>query len=110
MEKLYTSKTFLKMDGERMHTLILFLGSVPGHKLHQKILAYFSHLAPLVLFFFTKRPSQKGGPWHNGPVPKYAPAYWQKSVFYFFESLIRRINNTMNIDNSNSPKNSANLA
>ena len=28
---------------------------------HQKNLAYFSHLAPLVLFLFTKRRSQKGG-------------------------------------------------
>ena len=28
---------------------------------HQKSLAYFSHLARLVLFFFTKRHSQKGG-------------------------------------------------
>ena len=28
---------------------------------HQKSLAYFSHLAPLVLFFFTKRQSQKKG-------------------------------------------------
>ena len=29
---------------------------------------YFSHLAPLILFFFTKRRSQKGGgAWHNAP-------------------------------------------
>ena len=28
---------------------------------HQKSLAYFSHLAPLVFFFFAKRQSQKGG-------------------------------------------------
>ena len=34
---------------------------------HQKNLAYFSHLAPFVLFLFVKRQSQKGGPWHNGP-------------------------------------------
>ena len=33
---------------------------------HQKSQAYFSHLAVLVLFFFTKRLSQKGGRgWHN---------------------------------------------
>ena len=38
---------------------------------HQKSLAYFSHLAPLVLFFFTKRPSQKMGAmaqWANAPL------------------------------------------
>ena len=31
----------------------------------QKRVAYFSYLAPLTLFFFTKRRSQKGGPWLN---------------------------------------------
>ena len=46
-----------------------------SYRNHQENLAYFSHLAPLVLFFFTKRQSQrwKGGAWHNGPAPKYAP-------------------------------------
>ena len=34
-----------------------------SYRNHQKSLAYFSHLTPLVLFFFTKRQSQKG-PWH----------------------------------------------
>ena len=43
---------------------------------HQKSLAYFSHLAPLILFFFTKRQIQKGGgggetglPWYGGSAP-----------------------------------------
>ena len=38
-------------------------GFAPGHKLQKpsKSLAYFSHLAPLVLLLFTKRQSQKGG-------------------------------------------------
>ena len=63
--KLYASKTFLKMAGRRMHiphptpldpSLAISYGN------HQKNLVYFSHLAPLVLFFFlTKRQSQKGG-------------------------------------------------
>ena len=40
-------------------------GSAPGHKVvldknHQNSLAYFSHLAPLILFFSTKRQIQKG--------------------------------------------------
>ena len=51
-------------------------GSAPDHKLqsHAKSLAYFSHLAPLNLFFFIKRQSQKGGggAWHNVPL-KHAP-------------------------------------
>ena len=58
MEKLYTSKTFLKMVGGRMHTphptpLDPPLAII--YRNHQKSLAHFSHLAPLVLFFFTKR-------------------------------------------------------
>ena len=32
-----------------------------SYRNHPKNLAYFSHLAPLVLFSFTKRQSQKGG-------------------------------------------------
>ena len=59
MEKLHTSKTLLKMAGG---------GCIPFHptpldisyRNHQNSLAYFSHLAPLILFFFTKRRSQKG--------------------------------------------------
>ena len=60
-EKLYTSKTFLKRAGGRMHSLPLILPLDISYGNHQKSLAYFSHLAPLVLFFFTKRQSQKGG-------------------------------------------------
>ena len=67
MEKLYTSKTFSKMAGGRMHTFhptpldpLLAI----SYKNHQKSLAHFNHLAPLVLFFFTKRRSQKGA-WLN---------------------------------------------
>ena len=33
MEKLYTSKTFLKMAGGRIHTPHSTPGSAPGHKL-----------------------------------------------------------------------------
>ena len=39
-----------------------------SYRNHQKSLTYFSHLAPLILFFFTKRQSQKvggGGAWYN---------------------------------------------
>ena len=44
-----------------------------SYRNHLKNLAYFSHLSPLVLFFFTKRQSQKGGGGarHDGP-SKYA--------------------------------------
>ena len=53
MEKLYTSKTFLKMTGGRMHIAYSSPESARGHKLQipLKELAYFSHLAPLLLFF-----------------------------------------------------------
>ena len=70
MEKLYTSKTFLKMADGCMPSSYL-PGSAPGHKLsyrkHQMSLAYFSHLTPLVLFFFTEKQSQKGRACHNAP-------------------------------------------
>ena len=65
MEKLYASKTFLKVAGGRMHILHSNPLDPPlaiSYKNHKKSLAYFSHLAPLILFFFAKRPSQKGGP------------------------------------------------
>ena len=64
MQKLYTSKTFLKMAGGRLHTSHSTLEGPPlaiSYRNHQKNLAYFSHVAPLVLFFLTKRQSQKGG-------------------------------------------------
>ena len=40
---------------------------------HQKIMAYFSYLAPLVLFSLTKRQRQKRGARHNA-LTKYASA------------------------------------
>ena len=69
MEKLYTSNTFLKMTGKRMHIphsthLDPLLGI--SYRNHPKSLAYFSHLEPLILFFFTKKQSQKGG---HGTMP-----------------------------------------
>ena len=71
MEKLYTSKALLTMAGGRMHTLNptpLDPALAISSKNHQKSLTYFSHLTPLVLFLFTKRPSEKGGgPWYNDP-------------------------------------------
>ena len=78
MEKMYTTKTFLKMAGGRMHTPHSTLLDPPlaiSYKNHPTSLACFSHLAPLILLFFTKRQSQKGrtgGAWHNA-FPKYAP-------------------------------------
>ena len=74
MEKVYASKTFLKMAGGRMHIPHLTPLDSPltiSYRNHQKNLAYFSHLAPLVLFYFTKRRSQKGG-MAQWPLPKYS--------------------------------------
>ena len=79
MEKLYTLKTFFKWLVGGCILLILPPGSAPGHisyRYHQKTLAYFSHLAPLLLFFFTKRQSQKKG--HGTMPPTYAPGYMKK--------------------------------
>ena len=73
MKKLYISKSFSKMASGWMHTPHPTPLDAPlaiSYKIHQKSLAYFSYLAPLVLFFFTNRQSQKGGggAWHN-PFP-----------------------------------------
>ena len=59
MEKLYASKTFLKWLVGGCIPLIYPLAI--SYENHQKSLAYFSHLAPLILIFFTKRRSQKEG-------------------------------------------------
>ena len=68
MEKLYTSKTFLKMAGGRTHTPHPTPLAI-SYRNHHKSLAYFSHLAPLILFFFTKRQSQKEGVGHGTMPP-----------------------------------------
>ena len=63
-EKVYTSKTFLKMALGKMHTphpIPLDPSLAISYRNHQESLTYFSHLAPLLLFFFTKKHSQKGG-------------------------------------------------
>ena len=69
MEKLYTPKTFLKMAGGRMlssHPTSLDRPLAISYRNYQKSLAYFSHLASLVSFFFIKRQIQKGG---HGTMP-----------------------------------------
>ena len=69
MKKLYTSKTLLKMAGGRMH--------IPhpsprdplmaiSYRNHQKSLAYFNHLAPLILVFLLRGRVKRGEAWHNG--------------------------------------------
>ena len=65
MEKLYALKAFLKkkMAGGWMYAPYPTPLDPPlaiSYRNHQKSLAYFIHLAPVVLFFFTKRQSQKG--------------------------------------------------
>ena len=76
MERLYTSKTLLKMAGGKMHSphrIPLNPSLAISYRNHQKSVAYFSHLAPLILFIFTKKQSQKGGMAQCFPPPKYAP-------------------------------------
>ena len=63
MDKLYASKAFLKMGGGRMYTPHPSPLDPPlaiSYRNHQKSLAYFSHLAPSISFFFTERQRQKG--------------------------------------------------
>ena len=58
--KIAYIKSIFEMAGGRMHTPHPTTLAV-SYRNHQKSLAYFSHLAPLILFLFTKRRSQKGG-------------------------------------------------
>ena len=66
------------MAGGRMHTphrTSLYPLLAISYRNHQKSLAYFSHLAPLILFLFTKRQSQKReGPMAQRFSPKHTPA------------------------------------
>ena len=69
MNKLHTPKTFWKMAGGKMHTPHPTPLDPPlaiSYRNNQNSLAYFSHLAPLLLLFFSKRQSKKGG---HGPMP-----------------------------------------
>ena len=64
MEKLCSSKAFLKMGWEDAHPSSYPLPLAISYKNHEKSLARFSHLAPLVLFFFTKSRVKRGGGGH----------------------------------------------
>ena len=70
MEKLYTSKKFLKMAGGRMHNPHPTPLEPPlaiSYRNHQKSLEYFSHLALLVVLFYKKAEAKGGGilRWRN---------------------------------------------
>ena len=72
MEKLYTLKVFLKMAGGRMHTphpIPLYPHLTISYRNYQKSLAYFSHLAPLILFFLLKGRVKRRGAWPNDSPP-----------------------------------------
>ena len=59
MEKEYTSRTFVKIAGGGCIPLLLpWIPPFISYRNHQKSLAHFSYLAPLILFFFTKERSQ----------------------------------------------------
>ena len=67
MEKLHTSKTFLKLVSGRMHTpypTSLDLPQTISYRNHQKSLAYFNPLTPYIMFF-------KGGNYLKIVLPRY---------------------------------------
>ena len=74
MEKLYTSKTLLKMASGRMYAPGPHL-TPPGHEVQKssKESGIFQILHT-ISFFFTKRQSQKVGGRGTMPPLKYAPA------------------------------------
>ena len=61
MEKLYARKSLLKSSG-RMHILHPSPLAISYRNYQESGRLYFSHLALLILFSFTKKQSQKGGP------------------------------------------------
>ena len=72
MEKLYTSKTFFKMAGGRMHIphpTPFYPPLAISYRNYQKSLAYFSHLAPLILFLLPKGRVKRGGMAQCNPFP-----------------------------------------
>ena len=79
MEKLYISKTFLKMTGGRMHTPhpTYLPVSASGHKLQKpsKKFGIFQSLGTINFVLFTKRQSQRGEGREHGPPPKYVPGH-----------------------------------
>ena len=74
MEKLYTSKTFLKMAGGRRHYSHPTSLDPPlaiSYKHHQNSLAYFSCLTLVCSFLLKDRMKRngQGGRWHNALPP-----------------------------------------
>ena len=76
MEKLYASKTFLKMAGERMHIphpTPLDSPLAISYTNHQESgIPVFQSLGAFsrLLFFLLKGRVKRGeGAWHNGPLP-----------------------------------------
>ena len=51
-----------------LHPTFLDLRVAVSYRNHQKNLAYFSPLAPLALFLFTKRQSQRAGGGEHGTI------------------------------------------
>ena len=76
MEKLYTLKALLKMAGESMHTphpTPLYPPLAISYRNRQRSLAYFSHLAPLILLFLLKSRAKRG--------PNAPPPYMRSCLF-----------------------------
>ena len=61
-EKIVYIKNIFENGWWKMHTLHPTPLAI-SYRNHQKSLAYFSHLASFILFFFTTRRSQKGSYW-----------------------------------------------
>ena len=73
-------KKILKMAGGRMHNphrTPLDLPLAISYRNHRKSLAYFSHLAPLVVLFYSKAESKGGG----GGGHEYAPDMSNAKIF-----------------------------
>ena len=71
MEKLYASKTFLKMAGGRMHIphpTPLDSPLTISYRTIKRIWHISVTFGTISIVLFTKRQSQKGGVWHNGPL------------------------------------------
>ena len=75
-------------------------GSAPGPKLQKlsKESGTSLSLAPLVLFYFTKRQRQKGGRWHNAPLNTLLPRSLKLGTCERKISLLKEVNTFTNVD------------
>ena len=106
MEKLYTSTTFLKMAGGKMHSNAYPSSYSPvsahGHKLRKpsKKSGIFQSLGTISFVPFYEKVESKGGPWHNAPLNTLLLAANNEIRFCLFLISLLKVNKLMRANSS----------